>query len=268
MFRRPKIDPTHLQLAVELIQNAQRIVALTGAGISTPSGIPDFRSEHTGLWAHTNPMEVASLWGFREQPQRFYDWFAPLVRQIMRARPNAAHRALSLFEATGRLSAIITQNIDNLHQEAKSESVLELHGNMRTMSCLGCRWHGESRPFLDAYLEQGIAPLCPRCGRILKPDVALFGEPLPEAAILRAQEETLFSDLMIVIGSSLEVMPAVDLPALAVRSGSKLILLNLSATPYDHLAAVILRGNVLDVLPDLVAAATNTTAPRRSQGAV
>ncbi len=254
MFRRSRLDQTAFQQAVELLQRAQRVVVLTGAGISTPSGIPDFRSVGSGLWNFTNPMEVASLWGFRARPERFYEWIRPLTKTVLQAKPNPAHLALAELNRLGKLRALITQNIDALHQKAGVADVIELHGHLRTVSCLACGHREDSRPYLDAFVARGEMPHCPVCGAVMKPDVILFGEPLPEAEILRAQEEALQCDLMLVAGSSLEVMPAADLPALAVRSGSKLIMVNLGMTPYDHLADALLRGDVADVLPRLVKA--------------
>ncbi len=254
MFRRrktPSLQEIHVDLhqALQLWQQAHRVVVLTGAGISTPSGIPDFRSDESGLWSFTNPLEVASLWGFRERPQRFYRWFQPLARDILQAQPNPAHTALAQLEQGGKIATLITQNIDGLHQKAGSQRVLELHGHLRRVHCLHCGWRGASEPYLDAFLREGTLPLCPQCGEVMKPEVVLFGEPLPHEVVVRAQEEALHSDLMVVVGSSLEVMPAADLPALAVRSGARLIIATLGMTPLDHLANVLLRADVAEVLP-------------------
>jgi len=257
LFRRSSLDPTQFNLAAELLQKAHRVVALTGAGSSTPSGIPDFRSDGTGLWSQVDPFVVASVWGFRENPQRFYKWMQPLAHDILTAQPSQAHRALARMEQCGKLRIVITQNIDALHQKAGSQQVVELHGHLRTMTCLACAFSDDATHHLGAYINDGVAPICPHCGDILKPDIVLFGEPLPEASIVRAQEEALQCDLMLVAGSSLEVMPAADLPALAVRGGARLIFVNLGATPYDHLADVIVRGDVADILPRLADALKN-----------
>lgn len=252
MFRRSRISPDlneSLNRALALLKEANNIVVLSGAGISTPSGIPDFRSDKTGLWSFTNPFEVATLWAFREHPQRFYEWIRPLAKDILNASPNAAHLALTQMERMGKVTTIVTQNIDGLHQKAKSEKVLEIHGHLRTVSCLNCGYRGKSDDFLNAFLQTGEPPVCPRCGSTLKPDIILFGEALPHDVVVAAQEATLHSDLMMVVGSSLEVMPAADLPALAVRSGSKLIIATLGITPLDHLAEVVIRGDVAKTLP-------------------
>lgn len=235
-------------------------MVLTGAGISTPSGIPDFRSDSTGLWSFTNPFEVASLWAFRDHPQRFYQWLQPLAADILKARPNPAHLALAEMERLGIVSTIITQNIDGLHQAAGSQRVLEIHGHLRQMHCLTCEWEGDSQSFLDAFLRLGELPICPQCGSVLKPKVVLFGETLPHDIVVAAQEAALHSDLMLVVGSSLEVMPAADLPALAVRSGSKLIIATLGMTPLDHLADVLIRGDVAETLPWLAQHLTTSSS--------
>lgn len=243
-----------MQYAASLLRQAERVVALTGAGISTPSGIPDFRSANSGLWSQVDPMWAASIWAFHERPERFYEWMRPLAQRILAARPNPAHLALVQLERLGKLSALITQNIDALHQEAGSKRVFELHGHLRTLYCLQCGFRGDARPYLQPFVSAGNLPHCPRCDAILKPDAVLFGEPLPESEIVAAQEAALRCDLMLVAGSSLEVMPASDLPALAARRGARLIFANIGITPYDHLADVILEGDVARVLPRLVQA--------------
>ncbi len=254
MFRHPRLDRAQLEAAIRLLRAARRIVVLTGAGISTPSGIPDFRSAGTGLWSHWDPLAIASIWSFREKPQRFYEWIRPLARKIVEAQPNAAHFALAELERLGKLHLLITQNIDALHQKAGSQRIVELHGHLRTLTCLQCRFQDTMEGYLAAFLDRGELPLCTRCGAVLKPDVVLFGEPLPDHEIRLAQEEALRCDLMLVVGSSLEVMPAADLPALAVRRGARLIIVNLEPTPYDHLADVVLHADVAKAMPQLVRA--------------
>ena len=257
MFRRFSPDPAQFSQAAELLRSARRVVALTGAGTSTPSGIPDFRSDGTGLWSQVDPFVVASVWGFRENPQRFYKWMQPLASDILSAQPNRAHQALVSMENSGKLRIIITQNIDALHQKAGSQRVIELHGHLRMVVCLTCTFSDDATAYLNAFVDEYAVPFCPHCGDVLKPDIVLFGEPLPEESIVLAQEEALQCDLMLVAGSSLEVMPAADLPALAVRSGARLILVNLGITPYDHLADVIVQGDVAKILPQLADALAN-----------
>lgn len=254
MLRRRKIDSTKLNQAIQLLRSSKSTVVLTGAGISTPSGIPDFRSNASSLWSQVNPFEVASIWGFREKPERFYNWIRPLAEKILNAQPNSAHMALAEMERRDLITTLITQNIDGLHQRAGSKAVIEVHGHLRTVSCIDCNFQTDAKPYIPQLLKQLSVPHCPQCGAPLKPDVVLFGEPLAEQAIVRAQEAVLHSDVILVAGSSLEVLPAADLPALAVRSGARLIIVNFGMTPYDHLADVLLHGDVAQILPKLAAA--------------
>lgn len=243
--------PQPLRQAADLLRTASYCVALTGAGISTPSGIPDFRSARSGLWNYADPLEIASLWGFYDHPERFYAWFRPLIRKAMAARPNTAHDVLAEMEQEGRLRAVITQNIDSLHQRAGSQRVLELHGHARTATCLRCRHQEPAEALLASILSGGIGIPCSQCAGLLKPDVILFGEPLPYDAVSAAQQETLACDVMLVIGSSLEVMPAADLPLLAKRRGARVILVNLAPTALDDQMDVIVRADVGKTLKSL-----------------
>lgn len=243
---------TALEDAAGLFRKAKRIVVLTGAGISTPSGIPDFRSEGSGLWSHDEPMEVASLITFRTAPEKFFHWFRPLAGQIFDAQPNAAHGAIAELESSGRTTTIVTQNIDGLHQKAGSKKVLELHGTIRTLSCTQCFKQFDSPPFLQAYIDDGTIPLCLNCNGILKPDVILFGEQLPQSAWMEAQRETHQADLMLVAGSSLEVLPVAGLPVQALDRGAHLIVINNTPTYINVRADVVLMDDVATVLPEIV----------------
>lgn len=254
VIRKPSSrTPAAVELAAELLRSARRTVALTGAGISTPSGIPDFRSESAGLWKHADPLAVASLWGFHEHPERFYDWLRPLLARVARARPNGAHRALARLEAAGKLSGVITQNIDSLHQQAGSHNVWELHGHLRTATCLACGAQTSADDLLADVLAGQPPPTCVNCAAVLKPDVVLFGEPLPYDILARAQAEALACDAMLIVGTSLEVMPAADLPLLAKRRGARLVLVNLSPTPLDDHMDVVIRADVVAALAALAA---------------
>ncbi len=237
--------------AADLLQSAQRAVALTGAGISTPSGIPDYRSPRSGLWEEVDMMDVATIYAFRKKPQRFYDWLRPLLGTILDATPNPAHVALAELEAGGPLSAVITQNIDLLHSRAGSRVVYEVHGHLRELICLACHHIEEAAPHMTALMEQGVMPHCRRCHHVMKPNVVLFGEMLPRMTMKNAQQAARLSDVMLVAGTSLEVAPAGDLPRLAKETGARLIFINQSETCLDHLADVIIRGDVADVLPEL-----------------
>jgi len=239
-----------LQQAIALLRMSSYCVALTGAGISTRSGIPDFRGDHSGLWRHTDPLSVASIWAFHDDSRQFYDWIRPVIVKASIARPNPAHCALAEMERAGCVKAVITQNIDSLHQRAGSRRVLEIHGHARTATCLDCH-RTLAADALWAEIIAGRLPTpCPYCGGPLKPDVMLFGEPLPYDAISAAQHETLMCDLMLVIGTSLEVMPAADLPLLAKRRGAHVIVVNLSHTPLDDQMDVVIHADVVNTLQE------------------
>lgn len=244
---------SQIDKAIELLARSQRVVALTGAGISTPSGIPDFRSPGSGLWRNVNPMEVASIYSFRHHPEAFYGWIHPFAKLTIEAEVNPAHIALAQLEKCGRLQGVITQNIDMLHSKAGSNNVYELHGHMREMTCLCCYSVYSSGPFMEAFIANGDLPYCDSCGGILKPNLILLGEQLPMNVVIQARQLIATSDVMIVIGSSLQTSPAGDLPFSASEAGSRLIIVNYEPTPADYLADVVIRANVIDVLPKLVA---------------
>jgi len=237
--------------AAELFRHAKQIVVLTGAGISSPSGIPDFRSEGSGLWSRDEPMEVASLTAFRTSPERFFNWFRPLAGQIFNARPNAAHQALAKLELAGIKITVVTQNIDGLHQKAGSAQVVEMHGSLRTLSCTQCFKQVGSEPYLGSYIEDGKIPQCLNCNGILKPDVILFGEQLPQSAWLEAQRVTRQCDLMLVAGSSLEVLPVAGLPMQALDRGAHLIIINNTPTYVNVRADVIIMDDVASIIPQI-----------------
>ncbi|MBE7554377.1 MAG: NAD-dependent deacylase [Anaerolineales bacterium] len=240
-----------IQQAAKLIDQAPRIVAMTGAGISTPSGIPDFRSPASGLWDHTDPLEVASIFAFRHNPQRFYNWVRPLALLLLEARPNPAHYALAALEREGKLKAVITQNIDDLHHKAGSETVYELHGHLREVTCTQCYAVQDSAAAFAKFIADGQVPRH-HCGGVLKPNVILFGEQLPVRELVQAQVATKEADLMLVAGSSLEVAPASDLPELALENGAKLMIINYQPTCMDSRADVVIRADVAEVLPRLL----------------
>jgi NAD-dependent deacetylase len=238
-----------IRRAAELFLAASYPVALTGAGISTPSGIPDFRSPDTGLWSKADPMAVASIFAFRTQPEAFYEWMRPTARLFLEAKPNPAHFALAELEQMGLLKAVITQNIDNLHQQAGSKRVLELHGHFREAVCMTCQRVVPTQDLLYEYILEGKVPRCDSCGGVLKPRAIFFGEPLPMDVLLDAQMEAQTCDLMLVAGSSLEVVPAADLPFVACGLGADLIVINHMRTPADERAGVVIHEDLAEVLP-------------------
>jgi NAD-dependent deacetylase len=237
-----------------LIRSAGSVVALTGAGISVPSGIPDFRSPQTGLWANVDPMAVAHIDAFRRDPARFWSFYGQRFASLRGKRPNGAHHALVELERRGLLAGVVTQNIDGLHTAAGTRDLVEVHGSIATSSCLSCgsRYELEIvRGRLDA--EPDGVPRCD-CGDALKPDVVLFGELLPEAALARASELAAQADVLLCVGSSLEVHPVAQLPAITLAGGGSVGLVTKGPTPYDGDAAVRLHGDVVEELQAVVAA--------------
>ncbi len=237
-----------------LIASARSVVALTGAGISVPSGIPDFRTPQTGLWANVDPMEVAHISIWRRDPARFWGFYGQRFAVLDGKQPNGAHRALVELERRGSLDAVITQNIDGLHAAAGTQDPIEVHGSVATASCLAC---GASHPLAEVRERLGADPEgIPRCdcGHPLKPDVVLFGELLPEAAIQRGYELAAAADVLLCVGSSLEVWPVAELPQVTLEAGGAVAIVTIGPTPYDHRAAVKLSGDVVGELEAVVAA--------------
>lgn len=246
--------------AANLIKNSSYVVVFSGAGISTPSGIPDFRSPGSGVWEKYDPFEVASIWAFRHEPEKFFDWIRTLALQAESAMPNQAHLAIVDLEKSGVVKSVITQNIDSLHQAAGSKKVFELHGSARTATCPHCGKRHPQDYFQPMILKDKGIPHCINCGKVIKPDVVLFGEDLPGDTWDGAHQECLDADLVIVVGSSLEVYPANSLPETAKKNGAKLIINNLSPTHLDPYADLILRMDVIEgigALPGLL----SSTAP-------
>lgn len=237
-----------IRQAASLLKHAKRTVALTGAGVSTPSGIPDFRSPESGVWQNTDPM-VASIYTLNQSPQVFYDWIRPLAHTIQKATPNPAHTALADMEAAGHLHAIITQNIDLLHSKAGSREVYEVHGHTREATCLQCGEREDAEPHIERLVASGQVPACSVCGGTLKPDMVLFGEQLPEQPLMAAHQAARTCDAMLVAGSSLTVTPVSDLPGLALASGARLVIVNFEPTHMNRRADVVIQEDVATVLP-------------------
>jgi NAD-dependent deacetylase len=231
-----------------LLREAGPAVVLTGAGISVPSGIPDFRTPTTGLWANVDPMEVAHIDVWRRDPERFWDFYGQRFAILDGKQPNGAHRAIAELGRRGLVSGVVTQNIDGLHALAGSDPI-EVHGSIRTASCLTC---GASYSLAETRARFPL-PHCD-CGAVLKPDVVLFGELLPERAMLRASALAMTTGLMLAVGSSLEVWPVAGLPEDTLRAGGKLAIVTIGETPYDGVAEVKLSGDVVEELEALLAA--------------
>ncbi|MGI8805653.1 MAG: SIR2 family NAD-dependent protein deacylase [Thermoleophilaceae bacterium] len=238
----------------ELLRGSERAVALTGAGVSVPSGIPDFRSPDTGLWRNVNPMEVAHIDAFRRDPERFWSFYGDRFATLHDKRPNAAHEALAELERRGMLRAVVTQNIDRLHRAAGSRRVVEVHGSIEWSVCLDCGTRVELERVLELLEAGQRLPLCDGCERPLKPDVVLFGELLPVEAMAEAQALAAEADLMLCVGSSLEVYPVAALPEITLSRGGSLAIVTQGPTAYDDRATVRLAGDVAEELADVVAA--------------
>jgi NAD-dependent deacetylase len=237
----------------ELIRESECTVALTGAGVSVPSGIPDFRTPETGLWESVDPMEVAHIDVFERDPARFWSYYRPRFSSLRDKRPNAAHEALAELERRGLLAGTITQNIDRLHRAAGSREVVEVHGSIETSSCCECD-ASYGIDDVDALFDvEGVAR-CAACGGAVKPDVVLFGELLPEVAMRRAQELAAGADLMLCVGSSLVVHPVAGLPKVTQARGGRLAIVTKGPTPYDGDAVLKLEGEVDEELAALLTA--------------
>jgi NAD-dependent deacetylase len=235
-----------------LIVENQPCVALTGAGISTESGIPDFRSP-TGMWAEFDPLEYATMGAFRRDPAKIWRFYAPRFSMLTEAEPNAAHHALAELERRGLLRAVVTQNIDLLHERAGSREVIEVHGSIRTSTCPDCGAQHSLAEVVPLMEAGGGAPSCPGCGGILKPDVVFFDELLPPEAIDRAYEFSAAARLLLVVGSSLEVWPVAELPLVTLRAGGKVAVVNRGPTAIDDRADLKLDGAAGEVLGATVA---------------
>jgi len=228
----------------DLVRERQPCVVLTGAGISTESGIPDFRSP-TGIWAQYDPMEYATIDAFRRDPVKVWEFYALRLDALATAQPNAGHLALAELERRGLVRAVVTQNIDGLHQRAGSDDVIEVHGSIRTAKCLEC---GAESPLRTA------PPLCPRCSAIMKPGVVMFGELLPPGALERAAELARGAGLLLVVGSSLEVYPVAGLPEETLSAGGALAIVNRGPTPYDGRADLKVEADAGEALTTLLRA--------------
>jgi NAD-dependent deacetylase len=238
----------------DLLRGAERAVALTGAGISVPSGIPDFRSPGSGLWEKHDPMVVAHIDAWRRDPDRFWSFYSQRFATLTDKRPNEAHLALAELERRGLIRGVITQNIDRLHRKAGTERLIEVHGSIEWSVCLRCGERVQIDRVIALLAGGDGAPRCPTCGAPLKPEVVLFGELLPERALAEAQDLALAADLMLCVGSSLEVYPVAGLPAMTRGAGGRLALITQGPTPYDSDADVKLDGDVVEELRAVLAA--------------
>ncbi len=227
----------------ELVRGRRPCVVLTGAGVSTESGIPDFRSA-TGLWARYDPLEYATIDAFLADPVKVWDFYAKRLDALGAAEPNDGHRALAELEERGWVRAVITQNVDGLHARAGTRELVEVHGSLRAARCLDCGARVPTEEVVALLPE----PACPRCGRILKPDVVMFGELLPEAAMERARRLAEEAGLLLVVGSSLEVYPVAGLPEETLAAGGAVAIVNRGGTALDRRAALVLDAGAGETL--------------------
>lgn len=240
-----------MEKAAELLSRARRGVALTGAGVSAESGIPTFRGEG-GLWTKYDPVKVSSIDSFMADPASYWQVAKDRGRVALAAKPNPGHTALAAMEEAGHLVAIVTQNTDGLHQDSGARRVIELHGSGRTVQCLECGTI-ESRQDVQDRLSFEMPPRCRSCGgAVLKPTVVLFGEPMPVEAVTAAYDLAVQADVMLVVGTSLVVYPAAEIPLVAVRAGAPMIVINAEPTPFDRFAEVVINGRSGEVLPKIL----------------
>jgi len=240
-----------VEKAAGLLSQARRGVALTGAGVSAESGIPTFRGEG-GLWTKYDPVKVSSIESFMADPASYWQVSKDRGRVALAAEPNAGHAALAALEEAGHLVAIVTQNTDGLHQASGARRVIELHGSGRKVRCLDCGAI-EARQDVQDRLNVEMPPRCRACGGgLLKPTVVLFGEPMPVEAVMAAYDLAKQADVMLVVGTSLVVYPAAEIPLVAVRAGAPMIVINAEPTPFDRFAEVVIHGRSGEVLPEIL----------------
>ena len=236
----------------KILDTSEYTVFFTGAGMSTASGIPDFRSPGTGLWERNDPYTVASLTAFQNTPEIFFSWIKSLYTQSKDAKPNSAHRTITELESIGKIQSVITQNIDGLHQKAGSKNVIELHGSVLTATCPFCQRTVSGEKLLEELLKNDLLPICQVCDRIIKPDVILYEEQLPQQAWHQAEMEMQKASAVFIAGSSLETYPANALPRTALSHGAKMVIITLSQTILDRYADVVIHEDVTSVLPQLI----------------
>ncbi len=258
-----RADAVGARALADLLRASERAVVLTGAGVSVPSGIPDFRSPGTGLWESVDPMEVAHIDAFRRNPDRFWSFYAQRFATLGDKRPNRAHEVLAELERRGLIRGVVTQNVDRLHRRAGSSRVVEVHGSIGSSVCLECGGRVPLERVMELLAAAPGAPECASCIAPLKPDVVLFGEMLPDRAMAEAQQLAGEADLMICIGSSLIVHPVAGLPGITRAAGGRVVVMTEGETPYDAGAELRLTGDVVEELDAVLAALP--AAPAQAQ---
>ncbi len=241
-----------IEKVVELIQKAQNIVILTGAGMSTESGIADFRSPNTGLWEKVDPYEFGSINSYVANTSKNLKFMLEMGMNIFRAKPNRGHKVITKLQKMGKLKGVITQNIDGLHQKAHTKNIIELHGTANESRCIRCHKVFPITTMINQVLQGNYSPSCEVCNGLLKPNAIFFGEPLLSETLINADKMIEDCDLMIVLGSSLLVYPAASYPDKALSLGAKLVIINIQETPIDRYADVVIHDKIGDVFPIIV----------------
>lgn len=236
----------------QLIIEAKKIVVLSGAGMSTESGIADFRSPGTGLWEKVDPNEFASIHSYVSDTQKNLKFMLEMGMNIFKAKPNNGHRSLTKLQKLGKLQGILTQNIDGLHQKARTKNIIELHGTANEAICMRCKEIYPITTMINQVLKGYYSPSCEVCGGLLKPNAIFFGEPLHSKTLNQADEMISDCDLFIVLGSSLLVYPAAFYPRKAISVGAKIAIINIQSTDMDENAEVVIHERIGDVLPKIV----------------
>ncbi|MFX1302613.1 MAG: NAD-dependent deacetylase [Promethearchaeota archaeon] len=235
-----------------LILNSENIVVLSGAGMSTESGIQDFRSPGTGLWEKVDPYEFASIYSYVANPAKNLEFMLETGKAIFRARPNKGHKALTKLQKLGKLKGILTQNIDRLHHKAKTKNIVEFHGNAYEAKCMRCGQIYQISFMVNQVLGGNYSPSCRKCSGVLKPNAIFFGEPLESKTLEAADKMIVDCDLLLVLGSSLVVYPVAFYPQKALSNGAKLAIINIQETDMDTVAEVVIHEKIGDVLPKVV----------------
>ena len=241
-----------IQKLAELILNSKKIIVLTGAGMSTESGIPDFRSPNTGLWNKVDPEKYASISSYVSNPGKNLKFMLEMGLKIFKAKPNKGHKALTKLQKMGKLIGILTQNVDGLHQKARTQNIIELHGTVNEAKCMRCGRIFPITEMINQVMKGGYTPSCGICFGLLKPNAIFFGEPLESKTLLEADKMIADCDLLIVLGSSLLVYPVAFYPYKAIEKGAKLAIINIQETEMDHHAEVVIHEQIGDILPKIV----------------
>lgn len=240
-----------IKALIDSIKKSRNTVFFTGAGVSTDSGIPDFRSPDTGLWKTTSAQELLFIDNFVRKPKEFYNFALKFFEDLLYAEPNLSHRFIAEVQKLSDESYVITQNIDNLHQKAGSHNVIELHGNFYYSYCMECSQEFKTSKVFNMLKKGENPPLCPICKGLIKPDVVFFGESLPHEALNKAVKVSEKAELFIVMGSSLVVNPAALMPGYARSGGAEVAILNRNKTPYDSLADFVIHDNLSNTVKSL-----------------